>query len=131
MNAREIKPAPGDDEGLAGRAEVTLLTVDGADFRRVGVEAQGGLVTLSGEVGTESEKRQAAAVVLRIDGVHQVRNQLQVGHQTLGRPADDQALKDRVEAALGSDKPFEGLRVALPHGAEGTAQILENAKGAL
>ena len=130
MNARHTKPGPGDDESLAGRAEVVLLTVDGTDFRDVGVEAQDGLVTLSGEVKTESERKQAAAVVCKIDGVHTVDNKLEIGAEELMIAPDCQGLKNRVEAALNSDKPFEGVRAALAHGGDKPAQILENGKGA-
>src|SRR6185436_10155951 len=111
MNARDSKPASeGGDESLAGRAEVVLLTVDGADFRQVGVDVADGVVTLSGEVKTESERKQAAAVVRKLDGVHEVNNQLRVAHEALGR-SPDQVLKTRVEAALKSDKTLDGATV--------------------
>jgi len=142
MNARDSSLAPaGHDELLAGQAEVLLLTVDGADFRRVGVDAVDGVVTLSGEVRTESERKQAAAVVRRVEGVRDVNNQLQVAHERSVRPPD-QTLKDRVEAALRSDKTFEGVRVEsvgrgvvqvsgavamAEHDAGTSPQILENA----
>ena len=92
MNARDSNPAPaGGDESLAGQAEVVLLTVDGADFRQVGVDAADGVVTLRGEVKTESERKQAAAVVRKLDGVHDVNNQLRVAHEALGHPPDQTA----------------------------------------
>jgi metal-sulfur cluster biosynthetic enzyme len=111
MNARDSNPGPaGRDESLADRAEIVLLTVDGADFRRVGVDALDGVVTLSGEVKTESEKKQAAAVVRRVSGVHDVNNQLQVAHAWLACPPS-QGLKAQVEAALKSDQAFKGVKV--------------------
>lgn len=77
-NARaHSSPAP-TDEALAGTAEVVLLSTDGADFRRVGVDAAEGVLTLHGKVSTHSEKLEAAAAVRKVDGVHDVQNQLEV-----------------------------------------------------
>ena len=82
--------APATDENLADRAEVALLTTDGADFRRVGVDAVAGVVTLRGRVGTESEKNEAAASVRKVDGVHQVNNQIEVAPDSGARPTNAQ-----------------------------------------
>jgi len=73
------------DEALAGTAEVVLLSTDGADFRRVGVDAAEGVVTLHGKVSTESEKLEAAAAVRSVDGVQQVNNQLIVAPEPAPR----------------------------------------------
>lgn len=82
MNARQLArshPAPSPtDEVLAGTAEVVLLSTDGADFRRVAVDAASGVLTLYGTVRTQSEKLEAAAAVRDVDGVVEVNNLLEV-----------------------------------------------------
>ncbi len=111
MKTRDSNPAPAGrdvdasvqaalaptDETLALTAEVILLSTDGADFRRVGVDAVAGFVTLHGKVGTESEKQLAAAAVRKVDGVHAVNNLLEVAHEPLAR-ASYHALKALVDA---------------------------------
>ena len=126
MNARDINldPSSRDDE-LAGLAEIRLLTVDGIDFRRVGVEALDGVVTLSGEVKTTSEKKQAEAVVGKVEGVCAVQNQLQVIRES---PARSSAFAPRLRVRA-TPRPEQILDGSL--GAEAHRQILENGSSEL
>lgn len=99
------------DESLAGRAEIVLLTTDGYDFRRVNVDALSGDVTLRGDVKTASEKEKAGLAVWSVDGVHHVNNLLQVVPE-MSVKASDQALKDRIEKTLRSDRTIDSVKVA-------------------
>lgn len=106
MKARKSRPAPAPtptpiptptptptDDVLAGTAEVVLLSTDGADFRRVWVEAADGVVTLNGKVGTQSEKLEAAAAVRNVDGVTDVNNLLEVSPELWRRERPVAALR--------------------------------------
>ena len=88
------------DDLLAGLAEIRLLTVDGADFRRVGVEAVDGMVTLIGEVKTDSERIQAAAVVGKVEGVSAVDNQLQVIRESQDGSPYNQGLDTKIPVQI-------------------------------
>jgi hypothetical protein len=129
MEARDGKSTPTGDESLAARAEIVLLTIDGADFRLVAIDALDGVITLSGEVGTEPERKRAAAEVRRIDGVRQVNNQLRVVRRGFRR-SPDQTPGNHGQPAVGSHETFEPVKAAGSYGAEASVQILENGKAA-
>jgi len=129
MNARDSNWDPaGRDELLAGLAEIRLLTVDGADFRRVGVEAVDGEITLSGVVETHSEREQAAAVVRRVEGVCAVNNQLQVAHEVSGR-STAYVQRRQIQAAIGPDPTFDEVETSVQILENGSSGLISKARG--
>jgi osmotically-inducible protein OsmY len=75
----EITPLEFANQQLADRVADALRDVRlvGYDFK---IEAQGGEITLSGDVPTLDEKARAEKVATQISGVSLVRNQLKIGH---------------------------------------------------
>jgi osmotically-inducible protein OsmY len=69
--------AAASDAWLTSAAKVRLLAADVSAFD-VNVDTRGGVVTLFGTVGSETEKRAAETEVNKVDGVTSVRNELQV-----------------------------------------------------
>jgi osmotically-inducible protein OsmY len=67
------------DAWLTARVLASLRFDRTVDAERIDVKTQGGVVTLSGQVPTPADKREAAAVASAIDGVGQVQNLLGVG----------------------------------------------------
>jgi osmotically-inducible protein OsmY len=71
------------DAWLTARVAASLRFDRTVDAERVEISAQDGVVSLSGEVPTAAQKREAAAVAVAIDGVKRVENLL--GIEARGR----------------------------------------------
>jgi osmotically-inducible protein OsmY len=86
--ASETEPASGRETGTAGidrpdpwlTAKIQAKYFMDADVkgRRIDVDTQNGVVTLTGAVGSEAERRQAVALARNTDGVQDVKDQLRV-----------------------------------------------------
>jgi len=79
-------PTRSPEEQLAGRIKQQIAQtqgIGGADS--VKVQTQSGVVILSGFIGTEKQKYDAGQTALKISGVQQVFNNLQVLNQSSGR----------------------------------------------
>ena len=106
--------ADSGDVWLTTKAKIALLTAEGVSVRGVNVDTVDGAVTLHGKVKTEAEKEKAGATVRGVDGVKNVRNLLQVVPDAFkdAIKASDAVIKDRVQAALKTDKSVDGINVA-------------------
>ena len=106
--------ADSGDVWLTTKAKIALLTAEGGSVRGVNVDTVDGAVTLHGKVKTEAEKEKAGATVRGVDGVKNVRNLLQVVPDAFkdAIKASDAVIKDRVQAALKTDKSVDGINVA-------------------
>jgi hyperosmotically inducible periplasmic protein len=69
-----------DDASVSTRVKAALIADENTGARDIGVETYQGVVQLSGFVGSSSERRQASRVARDVDGVEQVRNDLQIEH---------------------------------------------------
>lgn len=79
-------PTPNPDARLAARIKQEIAQTEGiGSARSVNVETARGVVILSGYVDTEKQRSDAAQTALKIDGVQQVYNNLQVLNQASGR----------------------------------------------
>ncbi len=116
------------DTALALRASIVLKTLKGVCLSEGNAAAAHGVVTLHGRVRTSAERARAGLAVASIDGVHGVRNHLEVSAEPSARlagetgesesnapapPLPDQTIKERIEAAVRADKTrkLEGLKV--------------------
>jgi len=106
--------ADANDVWLTTKAKIALLTADGVSVLDVNVDTVNGSVTLHGKVKTEAEKAKAATAVRGVEGVKSVNNLLQVVPDAFkdSVKASDEAIKDRVQAALKSDTTVSGISVA-------------------
>jgi osmotically-inducible protein OsmY len=68
-----------EDRRLAERVECALRSTGYGRLRNIGVNAQARGVILAGRVPSYYLKQVAQAVALAVPGVHQVRNDLEVG----------------------------------------------------
>lgn len=112
--ALSASAADSKDMWLTTKAKITLLTTEGLSVRGVNVDTVNGAVTLHGKVKTEADKDRASAVVRTVDGVKSLNNLLQVVPDVFKSSvkASDALVKDRVKAALDTDKSVQNISVA-------------------
>lgn len=66
-------------DATVSAAVQAVLTADRkANFARVDVDSQGGVVTLSGSVRSEQERSRAETLARRVEGVNRVNNYLMI-----------------------------------------------------
>jgi osmotically-inducible protein OsmY len=101
------------DAWLEAKAKYHLLTADNVPGGSVHVDANSGVVTLTGKVETEAEKAKAEEVVRKLDGVREVRNLVQVVPKSRREivKATDKEVKERIEHTLKADKRFEDIHL--------------------
>lgn len=76
---------PSPDAQLSTRIKQEIAQTEGiGSARSVNVETAKGVVILSGFVGTEKQKNDAAQTALKVSGVQQVFNNLQVLNRSSG-----------------------------------------------
>ncbi|HVK93793.1 MAG TPA: BON domain-containing protein [Noviherbaspirillum sp.] len=74
---------PSPDAAFAARIKQEIAQTEGVDgARSVNVETHQGVVILSGFIETEKQKNDAAQTALKVEGVQQVFNNIQVPNQT-------------------------------------------------
>jgi hyperosmotically inducible periplasmic protein len=107
-----IAAADAPDAWVSTKAKIVLLT--SAKVSGANVDTENGTVTLHGKVETEAAKEKAGSDVGKLDGVKNVRNLLQVVPESAEKRVEqaDDAIEDKVEAALKSDPSLEGVKVA-------------------
>jgi hyperosmotically inducible periplasmic protein len=98
---------------LESKVKYHLVTADDVPATDVKVEVNGGVVTLHGKVETAAEKAKAEEVVRKIDGVHEVRNMLQVVPKSRKDvvKVTDKEIKDRIESTFKADKRFSDIHL--------------------
>jgi osmotically-inducible protein OsmY len=78
-------PQPSPDAQLSARVKQEIAQTEGiGSARSVNVESAKGVVILSGFIGTEKQKNDAAQTALKVSGVQQVFNNLQVLNRSSG-----------------------------------------------
>src|SRR6185436_19586270 len=108
--------AGADSKGvwLTTKAKIALLTADDVKASGINVDTVNGVVTIHGKVPNETSKQNAATTVRKLDGVKDVKNLLQVVPDSAKERVEvaDDAVKDKVQAALKTDKTVDGVDVA-------------------
>lgn len=66
------------DAWVTLKTKVSLMTTENLSTKDLNVDTVKGVVTLHGMVATEAEKLRAQQVAMKVDGVHAVKNLLQV-----------------------------------------------------
>lgn len=107
-----------DDKSIEMRVHDALGDNPEYKFDNVNVQSFRGVVQLSGFVDTADQKSTAADIAKKVQDVKSVKNNITVKSQSAGEDIDDDALTDRVKAAL-DDNPnykFDGVNVVTYHG---------------
>ncbi len=100
-----------DDATLTSRVKLALARDPITKARKIDVDTVNGVVTLTGVVETETEKRRAEEVARKVSGVRAVRNNLMVGHRSFGRSLDDKLLTARIKTKLIAEPGIRSLSI--------------------
>ncbi len=100
-----------DDTTINAKVKLALLKDPVTKARKIEVDTVNGVVTLTGMVETEAERRRAEEVARRVAGVRAVRNNLMVGHRSFGRSLDDKLLTARIKAKLIAEPGIRSLSI--------------------
>ncbi len=103
------------DAWLTTKAKLALWTTAGVSSTAVSVDVIDGTVTLHGKVGTAEERQRAEAEVAKVDGVHHIRNLLQVvpDYRRSIVDATDSTIKDNISRALKDDKSLSDSTISV------------------
>ena len=110
--AHDMKEATGDS-WITSKTKIALFADDRVKGRDVSVETTNGEVYLRGKVDSEEAKTAAAEVTRGIEGVKNVKNDLQVVPASARKAvtADDKAITKSVEARLSKDPDLKKIDV--------------------
>jgi hyperosmotically inducible protein len=115
--ARPATASPSDDARITSSIQSKYFMDERIKGRHIGVATDGGIVTLNGEVGDETERAEALLLARTTEGVKRVEDSLTVtaGQQsaatsTAAAPAavGDEALTARIRSQLSSDARIKG-----------------------
>jgi len=112
--AAPARAATAPDAWITTKVKMGLLTSEGPmTARDVDVDTVDGRVTLHGAVASAEAKAKAEQVAREVSGVREVRNLLSVApEQAQARTeVSDEALQERVEAALAADAALKDSRI--------------------
>ena len=119
-----VSPATVDDEQLRSMVQAAFFLDPAIKGRSIDVDARGGVVTLKGEVASESERAQALVLARNAKGVQRVEDNLTVDaalEQSRtsglpGAPPDDAALAATVKSKLDADARLTAITVTVKDG---------------
>ena len=110
--AHDVKEAT-TDTWITSKAKIALYVDDRVKGRDVSVETMNGEIFLRGKVDSEEAKSAAAEVARGIDGVKNVKNDLQVVTPSMRKAvtADDKAITRSVESRFSKDPELKKIDV--------------------
>ncbi len=100
-----------DDATITAKVKMALVKDPVTKARKIDVDTVNGVVTLTGMVETEAEKKRAEEVARKVPGVRAVRNNLRVGHRSFGRSLDDKLLTARIKTKLIAEPGIRSLSI--------------------
>jgi hyperosmotically inducible protein len=109
---QDVKDA-GSDTWITSKTKIALFADDRVKGREVSVETQKGVVYLRGKVDSEMAKTSAAEIARAIDGVKDVKNDLQVVAPSVRKTvdADDKQITKAVESRFKQDAQLKKIDV--------------------
>jgi hypothetical protein len=109
------KPAPSDAE-VAVEIQSKLYRDSAIQSRQIEIQAANGVVTLTGDVTSDSERAAAASDAATVEGVRTVVNNLQVKQVTVTHSPRVKALSAKRSKASRSEDEAKGVRQSDTHG---------------
>lgn len=134
-----------DDAATLASVKAALVLHRDLASRPISVRTRKGVVTLTGEVASDAEKKEAEGVAASVVGIEHIENLMAVNpdlireevseERSLGQKLDDVSLAAKVRAALALHKDLKGLDITVKarDGAihlEGTVETPEQAETA-
>jgi hyperosmotically inducible periplasmic protein len=99
---RDTREVESPDAWITAKVQAKYFLDTDVKGRNINVDTRDGIVTLTGEVESEGERRQALAIARNTDGVKSVTDQLQIQPADADR-ADDDTRTTRRDTSLGID----------------------------
>lgn len=101
------------DPLITTQAKVSLWTTRGLRSHGISVDTADGIVTLHGRVPSAEQRTLAESAALRVDGVRQVRNLLQVVPEAEAKAIErsDKELKEHLDKVLKDDRGLADSRI--------------------
>jgi hyperosmotically inducible protein len=99
-----------DDAAITAAVKSKLTADPEINPFEIDVDTEAGVVRLAGTVNNADQRREAAELARRTDGVVSVNNEITLGDKTVGESLDDAAIVTKVTAKLTADpevNPFE------------------------
>ena len=115
--AQSVKAA-GSDSWLTSKTKIALFADERVKGRQVHVETKDGMVMLRGKVDSAEAKAAAVEVTKGIEGVKDVKNELQVvapSHRS-EVTADDKVIAKNVQSKLKSDPQLKNAKAEVNNG---------------
>jgi hyperosmotically inducible periplasmic protein len=114
-DATEKAKTTTSDAWIASKTKIALYADERVSGSAINVDANGGVVTLRGKVGSDAEKKTAGEVAKGIEGVTQVKNNLEVvpnAEKKAVNRKDDEITK-AVKERLAKDAQLKGSSVGV------------------
>jgi hyperosmotically inducible protein len=102
-----------DDRLITGRVKEALIADPDTKARQIDVETFRGVVQLNGFVDSDTDRSKATTVARRVNGVKEVRNNLQLAttKTSVGEVIDDSVITTKVKAALVADPVTKAFQI--------------------
>jgi osmotically-inducible protein OsmY len=106
--------SPVSDKSLAAKTKLELLADDRTSGFAIEVIAEGGTVTLTGRVDTETARAAAEEVAASVEGVQGVNNQLQVASDAARNQAtiSDEQLEESLQKLMNTDERLGSMTLS-------------------
>ncbi len=100
-----------DDAWITSKVTAKLTADPEVNVFEIDVDSTNGVVRLSGLVDTDVQRREAAKLAWRTEGVRDVINDIRLGEQTAGETIDDSWISSKVKAKLAADPDVNKLDI--------------------
>ena len=129
--SRRSKDVP-NDSWLTAKTKIALMADGRVSGTRINVDTKKACVTLRGKVDTMEAKNAAAEVAHSIDGVQEVKNELQIVPASKRKFVDakDDYIKDEIEKRIKADKMLMSSKIDVRSDA-GVVTLTGNVPGIL
>ena len=107
---RDTRDDESPDAWITAKVQAKYFLDTDVKGRNINVDTRDGIVTLTGEVESEGERRQALAIARNTDGVMSVTDQLQIQTTDADR-ADDDTRTTRRDTSVGIDDAWITIKV--------------------
>ncbi len=100
-----------DDSMITGRVKARLLSDEFSSGLKIDVDTVEQVVTLTGVVKTDGERRMAGDIALATPGVRRVENLLTVGSKSAGERLDDAVISSKINTRLMKEPGVRSLNI--------------------
>ncbi len=100
-----------DDGIITSKIKLKLLEDPVTKARKIDVDTVNGVVTLTGVVDSEEERRRAVKIATSVEGVKKVVNNLRIEKRSLGSYLSDKEITAKIKLKLIEDPELKALSI--------------------